>query len=39
VELTQAQLSVTKAEIENLTSKYDYQSQNAALQYSTGQLR
>jgi outer membrane protein len=39
VELTQAQLSVTKAEIENLTSKYDYQSQNAALQYSTGTLR
>jgi outer membrane protein len=39
VELTQAQLNVTKAEIENLTAKYDYQSQNAALQYSTGSLR
>jgi outer membrane protein len=39
VELTQAQLNVTQAEIENLSAKYDYQTQNAALQYSAGQLR
>ena len=39
VELTQAQLNVTQAEIENLSSKYDYQTQNAALRYSAGQLR
>src|SRR5437016_4762505 len=39
VELTQAQLNVTQAEIENLSAKYDYQTQNAALQYSTGLLR
>jgi outer membrane protein len=39
VELTQAQLNVTQAEIENLSAKYDYQTQNAALQYSVGLLR
>jgi len=39
VELTQAQLNVTQAEIENLSAKYDYQTQNAALQYSVGALR
>jgi len=39
VELTQAQLSQTQAEIENLNAKYDYQSQNAALQYTIGALR
>jgi outer membrane protein len=39
VELTQAQLNVTQAEIENLSAKYDYETQNAALQYSAGQLR
>ncbi len=39
VELTQAQLNVTQAEIENLSAKYDYQTQNAALQYSAGVLR
>ena len=39
VELTQAQLSLTQAEIENLSAKYDYQSQNAALQYTIGALR
>jgi outer membrane protein len=39
VELTQAQLSVTQAEIENLSAKYDYQTQYAALQYSIGLLR
>lgn len=39
VELTQAQLNLTQAEIENLSAKYDYQSQYAALQYSIGLLR
>src|SRR5690348_547663 len=39
VELTQAQLNATQAEIENLSAKYDYQGQYAALQYSIGLLR
>jgi outer membrane protein len=39
IELTQAQLNQTQAEIENLSAKYDYQSQNAALQYTVGLLR
>jgi outer membrane protein len=39
VELTQAQLSLTQAEIENLTAKYDYQTQYSMLQYMVGLLR
>ncbi len=39
VELTQAQLNLTQAEIENLSAKYDYQSQYAVLQYTIGALR
>ena len=39
VELTQGQLNVTAAEIENLSAKYDYQSQYATLQYTLGALR
>jgi outer membrane protein len=39
VDLTQAQLNSTQAEIENLSAKYDYQTQNAILQYSEGLLR
>ena len=39
VELTQAQLSLTQAEIENLSAKYDYQTQNSLLQYMLGLLR
>jgi outer membrane protein len=39
VELSQAQLNQTQAEIENLSAKYDYQSQYQALQYTIGQLR
>jgi len=39
VELTQAQLNVTEAEIESLSAKYDYQSQYASLQYTLGALR
>ncbi len=39
VELTQAQLNVTQAEVENLSAKYDYQIQYANLQYAEGLLR
>jgi outer membrane protein len=39
VEVTQAQLSLTNAEIDNLNAKYDYQIANGALQYAIGQLR
>jgi len=39
VELTQSQLNLTQAEIENLNAKYDYQSQYALLQYAIGALR
>ena len=39
VELTQAQLNLTQAEIENLSAKYDYQGQYAVLQYTIGALR
>jgi len=39
VELTQAQLNLTQAEIENLSAKYDYQSQYSVLQYAIGLLR
>ncbi|MDE3198148.1 MAG: TolC family protein, partial [Acidobacteriota bacterium] len=39
VELTQAQLNVTQAEIENLNAKYDYENQYSQLQYSIGNLR
>ena len=39
VELTQSQLNLTQAEIENLSAKYDYQTQYAVLQYTIGALR
>jgi outer membrane protein len=39
VELYQAQLNITQAEIENLSAKYDYQSVYAMLQYTMGMLR
>lgn len=39
VELTQAQLNQTAAEIENLNARYDYETQYQALQYSVGLLR
>ena len=39
VELTQAQLNLTQAEVENLTAKYDYQRSDAVLRYATGMLR
>jgi outer membrane protein len=39
VELTQAELNLTQAEIENLSAKYDYQTQYSVLQYTIGDLR
>jgi outer membrane protein len=39
VELTQAQLNLTEAEVENLGAKYDYQRAYAGLRYATGGLR
>ena len=39
VELTQAQLNLTQAQIENLSAKYDYETQYSALQYTIGALR
>jgi outer membrane protein len=39
IELTQAQLNLTEAAIENLNARYDYQTQYSALQYTLGLLR
>jgi len=39
VELTQAQLNETEAEIAQATARYDYQSKVSALRFQTGQLR
>jgi outer membrane protein len=39
VELSQAQLSETEAEIEQAGAKYDYQIQRSLLNYQTGMLR
>jgi len=39
VELTQAQLNKTRAEIEQASARYDYQAHMAALRYQTGELR
>lgn len=39
VELTQAQLNLTQAEVQSLAAKYDYQRSYAMLQYATGLLR
>ena len=39
VELTQGQLNLTQAEIDNLSAKYDYQSLYSDLQYTIGGLR
>lgn len=39
VELTQAQLNLTQAEVENLGAKYDYQRSYAMLRYATGMPR
>jgi outer membrane protein len=39
VELSQAQLNKTRAEIEQASARYDYQARMAALRYQTGALR
>jgi len=39
VEVTQAQLNLTQAEIENVSANYDYQIAFAQLQYTVGSLR
>ncbi len=39
VELTQAQLNKTRAELEQASARYDYQARMAALRYQTGSLR
>ena len=39
VDVTQAQLSVTQAQIENVSATYDYQSAYAQLRYTIGALR
>jgi outer membrane protein len=39
VELSQAQLNLTSAQIANANAKYDYQSQRVNLDYQTGVLR
>jgi len=39
VEVTQAQLNLTQAEIENVSAIYDYKNMYAALQYTIGALR
>ena len=39
VELSQAQLNLTQAQIENVSARYDYQNAYAGLQYTIGALR
>jgi outer membrane protein len=39
VELSQAQLNLTQAQIADTSAKYDFQIQSAVLSYQTGQLR
>jgi outer membrane protein len=39
VELTQAQLNKTRAEIEQASARYDYQTRTAVLKYQTGALQ
>ncbi|MGH9431629.1 MAG: TolC family protein [Terriglobia bacterium] len=39
VELTQGQLSELQAEIQNVNAQYDYQIQNAVLEYQVGSLK
>jgi outer membrane protein len=39
VELSQAQLAKTQAEIQNVSAKYDYDLRHAALEYQIGELR
>jgi len=39
VELSQAQLNETQAEIQDVNAKYDFENENAALEYAIGTLR
>jgi outer membrane protein len=39
IELSQAQLNKTRAEIEQASARYDYQARVSALRYQTGELR
>ena len=39
VELSQAQLNLTSAQIESARAKYDYQSMRTLVEYETGVLR
>jgi outer membrane protein len=39
VELTDALLNLTTAQVEDVNAKYDYQSQYASLEYTIGALR
>ena len=39
VELSQAQLNKTRAELEQATARYDYQTRTAALRFQTGALK
>ena len=39
VELSQAQLNLTSAQIESATARYDYQAQRSLVDYQTGPLR
>ncbi len=39
IELSQAQLNKTRAEIEQASARYDYQARIAALRYQTGALK
>jgi outer membrane protein len=39
VELTQAQLNKTRAEIEQASARYDYQARMASLRYQVGELK
>jgi outer membrane protein len=39
IELSQAQLNLTSAQIGSASAKYDYQAQRAQLSYQVGELR
>ncbi len=39
IELSQAQLNLTQAQIDQINAQYDYQSQTAALNYQLGRVR
>jgi outer membrane protein len=39
IELSQAQLALTEAQIDQISAQYDYQSQTASLNYQLGRMR